>query len=360
MHSNIYTYARRILPLSRTLDAVQDPAMRKSCAALHGFVMDMLSDMYDNPEAYHLPVMKWEELLGGKTLDAVKRDYPKKIKAVHSRTTHVASQYMGFLWWVGQKGRIENDAFLISAEDLQSVSKKFSSNTSPIKLEKRLEALNRTGLMTEFLPTNEYLFVSKNYPDMFPALHALPHENLSMLDFRSISGKYKPTHDDYFYSMITEQRERAYELHGYAIERKMRVSLNANWGVLYHYKSKHVMTIRTNDDVKRFVGVSVIGKDRTDPHTVIDEYLVKEPKDLQEQAQRRMSGCDTSQCIMCSTYCSGKYVTVLGKQHQICGEGSIFYDWREPMAADMGRIKRLIDIRCEYIEKMRAEKKAKA
>ena len=65
MHSVIYSKGRGIMPLSRTLDAVSDSALRDSCVALHGFMTDMLSDMYDSPEAYHLPVMKFEEFLGG-------------------------------------------------------------------------------------------------------------------------------------------------------------------------------------------------------------------------------------------------------------------------------------------------------
>jgi len=56
VHSLVYFSARGIMPLSRTLDAVNDPALRESCVALHGFVIDMLSDMYGNPEAYHLPM----------------------------------------------------------------------------------------------------------------------------------------------------------------------------------------------------------------------------------------------------------------------------------------------------------------
>jgi len=144
------------------------------------------------------------------------------------------------------------------------------------------------------------------------------------------------------------------------MERKMRVSLNANWAVLYHYKCKHVATIKTGDDFGRFLGVSVIGKDKSDTHTVIDECLEKEPQDFQEQAQRRMSGCDANQCLNCSSYSSNNFVTVLGKRHQMCGTGIIGYDWREPTQSDIPTIKRLMEIRCQMIDEAQVEKKTKS
>jgi len=174
VHSQIYIFARRILPLSRTLVAVQDFEMREACVALHSFIMDMLSDMYDNPEAYYLPVMKWEWLVVGKP---------------------IASQYFGFLRWLGQRGSIEGDTLVISKEDLQDVSKKFSTSTSSIKLEKRLEALSRVGLTAEVLPAGSYRIFSKNHPGMFLAFNALPQDNSSLLDFRGIDNKYKPAYD---------------------------------------------------------------------------------------------------------------------------------------------------------------------
>ena len=45
VHSNIYFRARGIMPLSHILNAVTDPALRESCAALHAFVTDMIPGM---------------------------------------------------------------------------------------------------------------------------------------------------------------------------------------------------------------------------------------------------------------------------------------------------------------------------
>lgn len=356
VHSAIYTKGRGLMPLSRTLDAVVDSVMRESCVALHGFMLDMLSDMYEHPEAYHLPIMEWENFLGGKPMVVVRNEFPKKIKAVEARTRHAAYMYMDVLWRIGDGGQIEGNDFVVSEEELKVISKRANATTSPIPLDKRLEALSRVGFIMEVLPENKYRFISKNYPSIFLALNALSHDDFCMLEFRGINSKYKPTHDDFFYPLITGQRELAYELHDFAMERKLRPSTNANWGVVYQYKSKQVMTIRTGSDIDCSLYVGVVAKDKKEDHMVIDNHLGKEPKGFQEQALGLMSGCDANRCLMCSTYSSGNFVTVLGKRHQVCGEGIIRYEWYIPTTADMNMIKRLIEIRCESIDEAKKAK----
>jgi hypothetical protein len=216
-------------------------------------------------------------------------------------------------------------------------------------LEKRLKALSRVGLITQALPFGEYLFSAKNHPDMFTAVRALPWDNFGMLDFRYTSGTHKLTYEDYFISLFDQSRERAYQLHNFAVERKLRTSLNANGGVVYQYKSKQVMTIETYCEINRTLSVGVVAKDKNDSPAVIDHYLEKEPQEIREQALRHISGCDTGQCMKCSTFASGVFVTILGTRHQICGTGMVRYFWHEPTAEDMAVIKRLIDLRCESV-----------
>ncbi len=360
LHSHIYSYGRGILPLSRTLDAVEDPALRESCAALHGFVTDMLSDMYDHPEAYHLPVMLLEDFCGGKTLKEVKRQFPVEIKKVFSQISNAVVGYMGLLCAIGYNGKVEGDTIVLPEVFFKDTGKRNAN---------RLEALNRVGFMRGNTSENNYCFISEKHSTMFPALHALADKpdgcrrfdfhNFTALDFRNIENTYKPTYDDYFYPLSAKQRERAYELHNFALEHNMRPNTDSFWNVSYHYKSKLVMRIGTDYDFGRFSDVRVIGKDRADTHTVIDKHLEKESQDFKKQALQHMTGCDTCQTSHCSTHSSGNYITVLGKQHQMCGGNIIGYDWREPADTDMAMIKRLIEIRCEHIDEVKEAKKAK-
>jgi len=360
VHANIYFWARGVMPLSRTIDAVTDPAMRQSCVALHGFVTDMLSDMYDHPNAWHLPVMKLEEFFGNRPALDMKREFPDKFKKVFAQASHTASQYDHLLFWIGYAGTVRGDAVVVSAERLRDIAKRVSTSVSPIKLDKRMQALGRVGFTMEILPAGKGSFLSQKYPGMFPALCALAAKpNFEGYDFRNINGEHEPAFDDCFLRLMTEQRERAGDLHDYALERKARASLNANWGVDYHYKGKHIMKIGTGDDLGCFLDVKVIVKDRKDGLSVVDKYLEKETPHFREQARRHLTGCDANLCIMCSTYTSGQYVTVLGKRHQMCGTGVIGCAWRNPAQADMAAIKRLIDIRGAIIDEAHAAKKAK-
>lgn len=348
------------MPLSRTLDSVTDPYLRRSCEALHSFVTDMLSDMYDNAEAYHLPVMKIEEFCNGKPLKEMKRQFPKEYKNLLSQIGNAVPSYMGLLCKIGERGTLTGNDFVVSEERLKEIKKQSKSSTSPITFDKRMEALKRVGLTMEIIPTGEGCFTFENHFDIFPALHALVDKhNFSMLDFRNINSKYNPNYEDYFISLITGQRSLAYELHNFAMKYKMRVSLNANWGVNYHYKSKQIMCIGTGNDIERNLSVKVIGKERNDDHSIIDKSLEKESQEFKEQVRQHMTGCDANQCLNCSTFSSGNYVTVLGKKHQMCGERIIGYAWREPTLSDMEMIKRLIEIRCIIINEAQTAKKPK-
>ena len=291
MHESIYSRARRLMPLADH-PAITEPA-RVSWKALHHFLMDKLSDMYDNPENYHLPVGKLEKFLDGRDIHEAKRTSIAKTKSLLTETKQAISKYLNAL-----KPSIYED-----------------------------------------------------HPQMRLAMDTIARcwHNI-MYDYRDIAPKYKPTFDDYFAALFTDQREMAYALHHFAMERKMRTSTNANWGVIYEYKGKPVMTLVTGGDIHIGLAVKVIGKGKKDDMSALENALVKEPQSFQEKALNHLSGCDANRCLHCSGYASGWYVPVLGKQHQMCGEGIISYDFYSPASEDIAMIKRLIDMRCGYVE----------
>jgi len=295
MHEKIYSCARQLMPLLNH-NAIAEP-IRESWLALHGFMMDKLADMYDFPDKYKLPYGKLEKFLDDRDIHDVKREAMVKLKSINSETTHAVTKHMA--------------------------------------------TLKQT--------------ISENHPEMRLAMEAMPHWNGVMCDYRSIAPKYKPTHDDYFAILFKVQRELAYELHHFITVRKIRISTSANWGVLYHYKGKHVITIKTGEDNSIGLSVRIAGKDKTDDAAALDAALKKEPQDFQEKALGLLSGCDANRCISCSSYSSGRYVTILGKQHQMCGEGVISYIIDKPISDDMTIIKRLVDMRCESIDGIRGD-----
>jgi len=291
IHESIYSRARRLMPLANHL-AIAEPA-RESWQALHNFLMGKLSDMYDNPKKYNLPVGKLEKFLDGRDIHEVKRESISKTKSVLAETKQAVSKY--------------------------------------------LNALKPS--------------IYENHPEMRLAMDTISRcwHNI-MYDYRDIAPKYKPTFDDFFAALFAEQCEMAYALHNFAMKRKIRTSTNANWGVLYDYKGKPVMTIVTGGDIHIGLAVKIISKGKKDDIAAMENALAKEPQDFQGQALNRLSGCDANRCLHCSGFSSGRYVTILGKQHQMCGEGIISYDFYNPVSEDIIMIKHLIDMRCAYIE----------
>jgi len=291
IHESIYSRARRLMPLADH-PAIAEPA-RESWKALHNFLMGMLSDMYDYPEKYNLPVGKLEKFLDGRDIHKAKRDSISKTKSMLVETKHAVSKY--------------------------------------------LNALKPS--------------IYENHPEMRLAMDTISRcwYNI-MYDYRDIAPKYKPTFDDFFAALFAEQRKTAYALHSFAMERKMRTGTNANWGVLYDYKGKHVMTIVTGGDMHIGLAVKIIGKGKKDDISALENALAKEPQAFQGQVLNHLSGCDANRCLHCSGYSSGRYVSILGKQHQMCGEGIISYDFYNPVSEHVAMIKHLINMRCEYIE----------
>jgi len=322
-HKKTYIKARRkraIVPFSRTLDDI-DPELRNSCLAMHGFIMEMYSDMYQNMSCYQ-------------------------------------GDCSSFLKSIGRKGTLKDDGFVVPAEKLQGNSKKDMA-----ALAKNLEALSclkRVGFTFELLPTNEYLFTCKAYPEMFPALKLLDNSthSFSLLHIHNIENGYKPSCEDFFHLYSEKERALAYEIHNFAAEHKVRITFNKNGGIVYHYKSKMLLKYSTS----RGLGIGITIKDKSDPYTIVEGKLSNEPQNFQHNAMKHMHGCATcenSKGNGCSSESSGKYINVLGKRHEMCNTEIISFAWHSPTVEDVTIIKRLIEIRREIIEEAQAAKKAK-
>ncbi|MDR0294225.1 MAG: hypothetical protein LBH95_08760 [Oscillospiraceae bacterium] len=353
VHSQVYAHARGLTPLERSLSAASGPDMRASCAACHGFMTGMLSDMYDNPEEYALPVMALEEFCGGVTVNGMKRRSPSKTKDILSQTRNVVHGYIALLCMLGKAGVLDGDTLGVSESDLAVMDQQVSTARSPISLAKRLKALSRVGLTSD-----SGQFISTRYPGMFPAICALAKkcEKLSGFaffafgnaDFRPLGAKYKPTYEDYYAPLISEQREQAESLHDFALQNNMSPAIGTFWKVDYKYKGAQVMCVGSMGDCERLLDVRIIGAYNWDDPALINGRLEREPREFQKQALRHIWRCDA-----CSTSHLGMFVTVLGKRQRVCGGGMIAFRWRNPAGGDLEILKRLIQMRCEIIDEIR-------
>ena len=290
LHENIYTRARRFMPLlshKKILEIIP----QEQWVLLHGLVMDRLSDMYQNPEKYKLPAGKLEKFLNGRELHIARKEETAKYKKLFKEITSSVSKQLELL-----------------AQEINIAHSELQPAISKIPLFHRL--------------TEDYRCILPNW-------------------------KYKPTHDDVFATLFAGQQVLAYELHKFAMGYKMRTSPNANWGIVYNRNGNQVLTIAAGGDTGIELSVKVMAKNKNDDITVLEYALSKEPQEFQDTAFGHMSGCDANRCTHCSTFYSDNYVTILGKRHQMCGAGIISYNFYKPNSTEMAMVKRLIEMRCE-------------
>ena len=345
IHQKIFAAARRLNAILPLIDTVENPVMRESCTVLYRFVMDMFSDMYENPEAYHLPVGKLEEFIGNRDALEARRAEPAKYKKIEAEVRHATDGYIRLLYDIGLYGEIDGESIAVSMKNMPNIGVGMKKGS----IDNLVAALNRVGLTVHSdYSTGLHRFYFDEHTDMLSALCEYSSWLGCINDLRAI--RKKPTHDDHYCALIAEQRELAYELHDYAMQRKMKITTNANWGVNYHYKGEHLMTVRTGNDIGCFLSVNISGG----RVPIMETYLENEVEDFRNKAIAHISGCDTNQCVHCSTYGSGRYVTVLGKTYQACG-GNVSFIWSEPTTEDTAMMQRLITIRCEIIEANQTE-----
>ena len=351
VHRLIYFAARGLTPLEKSLADIRDPDMRASCAAHRGFLLDMLSDMYDNPGAYSLPVLELERFLDGRKLNGVKQKFPARTKAVLSRTRNAVHGYMVLLCVLGLSGTPRGDALLVPEETYPAIARRVNGPTSPISLEARLAALSRVGLER----TDDGLR-ARTHPNLFPALCALAKKTDGKLsgfaffafcnaEFRTLGAKYRPAPEDYFEPLVRERRAAAVALDNFATNNGLYPVISTFWKADYKYKGVQVLCVNSFEGE---LDIRVTETYNWDDPALINDRLEKEPHAFQRNALRHVWRCDA-----CATTHLGRFVTILGKRQRVCGGGAIGFRWRNPAPEDIGAIERLIELRCEIISEMK-------
>ena len=350
VHRNIYSAARQLTPLGRSLGTIENGALKASCEMYHAFMLDMLSDMYENPEAYGLPVMLLEDFLNGRKLNGVKRKQPAKTEKIRSQTHNAVNGYQVLLCMLGRNGEPHDNKIQLPPGTLDAVAKRTSSSSSPIPLKTRLNALTRAGLVQE-----GDSFISTRYPDMFAGMCALAAASEEMnsfgyfafqnLEFRSIGLKYKPTYEDYTNPLIAERRMIADEIDAYARKLKAKPACNTFWKVDYKYKGVQVMCLEAE---RGDLGIRITGTYGWDDPALINRLLEQESPELQRYLLRHLWGCTG-----CSTSHLGVFVTVLGHKRRVCMGGGIGFRWINPIHEDMASIRKCLEVRCRIIDELK-------
>lgn len=352
VHKVIYSSARQITPLERSLTGINDSQFRTSCEDYYFFIQDLLSDMYDVPEAYDLPVLELEQFLGDNKQNGMKRKYPSKTKTLIAKTRNAVDRYMATLSRLAFLGEVHNDQLIINQDVVSSLEKIVNTSASPISLEHRLAALERVGFHR-----TESGFTSLNHPHMFPAMYTLAQKtkgtmsgfdfyNFTKVEFRNCVKKYKPTYLDYFQPLIKEHREVANAIHQIAKDCGCKETISTFLKVDYKYKGVQVMCI---DSTENCLSIRI-----TETYGWDDQGLINNRLETQSITDQNYALRHLWRCSGCSTSHLGQFVTVLGQRNRVCGGGQIGFTWWNPTVSDIDHIRFFIHARCDIIDEMKA------
>ena len=363
IHRNIYLAARRLTPLERSLAGVQDEALQASCAAYHGFVLDMLSDMYENPHAYGLPAGELEALLQGKKVNALRLTNPEQTKALQWATGDSLVIYLQLLCLMGQLGTCVEPGLLLSAAEMETVVKQVTAVHSAVSAQSALTALERVGLVWDGVR-----LVSQRHPGMFAGMCALARSAQKLsgfgffafcnCEFRNIIKPYKPVFEDYIQPLYEESKHAAEKIRAAALALDLKpIVSSVFWKLYYKHKSEAVLTL---DMENQWLSVHVTGVYGHHDLSWMEEKLAAESPAFQQYILRHLQ-----RCVACTATHLGRHITLLGKRQRVCGGGGIAFIWREPGEEDMAAIMKCIAFRKAIIDVhvipwKKAEKQAKA
>lgn len=348
VHHIICSSKEQLTPLDHCLSEDLSDEMRNSCIQLHEYVEHLLSDMYDAPEEYGFPVHVLEDFVGSSTVNGMKQKYPSKTKTILSHTRNSVDRYMFTLSLLAYEGTLENDTLVVPKEVYAAIDKKVNTSTSPISLEQRLTALERTGLIE-----TEQGFVCKSYPQMFLSLCTLsqktkgkssgfPYFLYSKLDFRNITSNYKPVPSDYFSPLSEDRKYLAYKIHDLLIKAGCKPKISTFFKVEYKYKGKQVIQLDTAESTLR---VRITDAYAWEEHDEINEKLKMLPIEDQKEALRHVW-----RCTACSTSHLGMFVTILGHKCRVCGGGQIAFNWEDPVEKEISLMEKLWNMRLELVD----------
>lgn len=374
VHKVIYLNALRQTPIERSLASTDgvDHKLVRSCQEYYNFVMDMHSDMYENPSAWGMDPGEYDEFLGNRKENGMKQKQPSKTKVLRSKARNCIQPYQHLLLSLGKIGRLVNSALILSNEEYYGIKKYYDVRLNPklkntfilVPYQVRLNAFQRIGLIiTE--SDNGVTIISKRYPNMLQAMIELAkssvdvetfgEHNFHHTDFRQIFYRYTPQYVDVVQPLIDSQRDIIDLVHALAPELGLTSDCSTYWKINYHYKGVHVMCIDTDDRFEhRSKLVNTVRIRINGAMSELQIYLDKIREQGDELVKYFMR--HLSYCTACSTTHLGLKCEVFGRNVRVCGGPT--FQIINPSESDIEYIRKFIELRKEMIELEKNKKKS--
>jgi hypothetical protein len=252
-----------IIPMEFQGRRVED--LRKGEASLHRFMNDLYSDMYQNPEAYFLPVGEYDEFMKGKEGKELTHKEETRESFLRNRFQKSIQFYQKLLFEIGTKSKPEasSDLFSMDRTVLSAMITKHNLRILRGEEEKRADALARLGMKIK--RTKQKMSVAHDdYPEMLLALamlcksvpgkYTLTH--FLRCDFRGLIRSHKPDFEDAISLLTSSPKEGIVEMHAFmknlecktAIEALKNTTLHSKWKLTYQLKGKAVYSFHADTD----------------------------------------------------------------------------------------------------------------
>ena len=164
-----------------------------------------------------------------------------------------ARQYRDILENIAANGELRGDTVIRDINGWQKYAEKLNKSKAysepDITLEKRLEALERTGLEHQY-KNNIIVFCNKKYPKIFHAMNTFEHSpdirktparhHFAHCEFRQLFKSYSANYDELLRRVSKESTEIAHAIHDYAKSLKIQRYIHFDT-IKYKHKNMRVL-----------------------------------------------------------------------------------------------------------------------
>jgi len=329
--------------------------LREGEKSLYQFITDLYSDMYENPEAYYLPVGEYDSFMENRDRKNLSDKDKLKESLLRNKFQRAIQFYQKLLFEIGSKGEPNggSDSLIMDKAVLSDIIIKHNFRILRGEQEKRAEALSNVGMKID--QSQSKMTVSNNkYPKMLVGLSALCKANTGKFaltnflrcDFRGLVDSFEPGFDDAISILTDGFRKMAIEMDDFmrsvncsiSIQPLKNTTLFSQWKVGYSLKGKSIYSFHSDIDsletfacFNHYQNVSRMG------------YLLKEESDLlynwfDAKIPTRLCSCRYN-----------RLVDIGGRKRRICGLMNKM-DVINPDVHDLQNLKQIIEI---YLDKVR-------
>lgn len=247
------------LPAEQSLDLIEGEK------SFYQFILDLYSDMYNNPEAYYIPILEYDSFMNSK----VGKDFTDKDKKQESKLRNKFQKaiqfYQKLLFEIGSKAQPELGSYnlLIDKSILYDALSKHNLNIVLKDSEKRISALSNLGMVID-ISGNKITISNIRYTKMLIALSALCKAdnkkylltNFLRCDFRGLNNSYKPEFNDIISILPNKFKKTVLDMNDYmqaikctySAEPLKNTTLQSDFKLLYKLNGKLIYSFNADTD----------------------------------------------------------------------------------------------------------------